>query len=81
LAIASLVIGIASIMLSAFCCLGVTGVVGIPMGIVARRRIAASAGTKQGDGMALAGIICSSIGLGLFVLLMALFGFSLALGA
>lgn len=73
LAITSLVVGIVSLVLS-FCCVGLSllAVAGIVCGFVARSQIARSQGYQTGAGLALAGIVVSSIavllGVGLFVL-------------
>jgi hypothetical protein len=61
-AVASLVTGIASILLS-MCCLGVAGAVAIYLGVQARREIAASRGTQDGAGLALGGILTGAVGL------------------
>ncbi len=72
MAIASLVLGIVALAGTLCCYFGWLGAIGLPLGIVARKRIAASNGTKSGAGMALAGIICSAIALALFLLFAAL---------
>lgn len=73
LAIASMVLGIISIVCSLsmlFAFLGfILGIVGLVLGIVGRSKIKMSQGQIGGDGMALAGIICSSISLGISVLM------------
>lgn len=61
-AVASLITGIASILLS-MCCLGLAGVVAIYLGVRARREIAASGGTQDGAGLALGGILTGAVGL------------------
>ena len=58
LATASLVTGITSVV----CCGLVTGVPAIVMGVVARNRIAKSAGTLGGAGMAIAGVVLGIAG-------------------
>ena len=74
MAIASMVLGIISIICSitfVFAFLGaIFGIVGLVLGIVGRSQIQRSQGEIVGEGMALAGIICSSIGLGLVVLML-----------
>ncbi len=72
MAIASLVLGIVALAGTLCCYFGWLGAIGLPLGIVARKRIAASNGTKSGAGLALAGIICSAIALTLFLLFAAL---------
>jgi hypothetical protein len=61
-AIASLVLGIASLT-----CSGLLGIVFAPLAVVfgvrARRTIAASNGWRRGDGMAVAGIVLGIIGI------------------
>jgi hypothetical protein len=68
--VASLICGICSLS----CCLPVA-VVGLWLGVTARRRIAASAGAETGDGVALAGVILSAIGLALGLAFLALWVF------
>lgn len=72
LAIASMILGIISIIFSLsviFAFLGVIlGIVGLVLGIVGKSQIKMSQGEINGNGMALAGIICSSISLGIVVL-------------
>ncbi|MCC5952007.1 MAG: DUF4190 domain-containing protein [Acidimicrobiia bacterium] len=68
-AVWSLVLGIVSIVMCPL-----TGLVGIPLGVSARRKIRESNGQETGDGLALAGIITSVVGvvvIGLFVMLIA----------
>lgn len=73
LAIASMVLGIISIVCSLsmiFVFLGfILGIVGLVLGIVGKSKIKTSQGQIGGDGMALAGIICSSISLGISLLM------------
>lgn len=71
LAIASMVLGIVSIVLC-----GITALIGLPMGYAAKKQIRESNGTITGDGMATAGIVLGwiVIGIALFVLLIALLG-------
>lgn len=62
LAVASLVVGIVSLVLGICCCLGLLGgIAAIVMGFVARGQINASGGRQGGNGMALAGIITGGI--------------------
>jgi hypothetical protein len=69
-ALVALIVGIASIVLNCLCgpAALVAGAVALFVGLSARRRIRASAGTAGGDGMALAGVITGGIGGGLGVL-------------
>jgi hypothetical protein len=60
-ATASLVTGIASLVLSWCCGLGIVGVVAIVLGVKARAEIRASGGQQEGDGLALAGIVTGTI--------------------
>lgn len=57
----SLITGIASLVLSWCCGLGLAGIVAIVLGVKARNEIRASGGTQNGDGMAVAGIITGAI--------------------
>ncbi|MGV9795604.1 MULTISPECIES: DUF4190 domain-containing protein [unclassified Gordonia (in: high G+C Gram-positive bacteria)] len=63
LAIASLVCSIVGLV-----CCGLTAIVGLVLGIVARKQIKESNGTQTGDGMALAGIIIGAIVTVLFII-------------
>ncbi|HET7533171.1 MAG TPA: DUF4190 domain-containing protein [Nocardioidaceae bacterium] len=69
-ATASLVTGIASLVLSWCCGLGLVGVVAVVLGVKARSEIRASGGTQQGEGLALSGIITGAVAavLGLLIL-------------
>lgn len=73
MAIASMILGIISIVLSITVILSflgaILGIVGLVLGIVGRSQIQRSQGEINGSGMALAGIICSSIALGIVVLM------------
>lgn len=62
LAIIALVAGIAGI-LGACCCgfPGLLGIAGVVCGVLARKEIAESGGTKKGEGLALAGIITGAL--------------------
>ena len=76
LATASLVLGILGI----FPC-GVFGVIGLPLGITALVKIGRSNGRLKGNGLAIAGISCSTAALGALVLQIILIGILLpALG-
>jgi Domain of unknown function (DUF4190) len=61
LAIASLVLGIIP-------CTGVTSILAIVFGFIARNQIEKSGGTQQGSGMALAGIILGFVWIGISVI-------------
>jgi hypothetical protein len=71
-ATASLITGVASLVLSWCCGLGVVGIVAIVLGVKARNEIKASGGTQQGEGLALGGIITGAIAVLLGVLVLAL---------
>ena len=60
LAIASLVLGIIP-------CTGITSILAIVFGFMARNQIEQSGGTQQGSGMALAGIILGFVWIGISV--------------
>ncbi len=60
-ATASLIVGVASLVLSWCCGAGVLGVVAIVLGVRARSELRASSGRQSGDGLALAGIITGSL--------------------
>jgi Domain of unknown function (DUF4190) len=60
-ATASLITGIATLVLSWCCGAGVLGVVAIVLGVKARSEIRASGGRQGGDGIALAGIITGAV--------------------
>jgi hypothetical protein len=62
-ATASLVTGVASLVLSWCCGLGIAGVVAIVLGVKARAEIRASGGRQEGEGLALAGIVTGTIAL------------------
>ena len=69
-AVTSRVTGIASLVLSWCCGLGLVGIVAVVLGVKARGEIRRSGGTQSGDGLALAGIITGAVAivLGLVVL-------------
>ena len=68
LAIASKVLGISGIVLW-FLTFGIPGFIGLPLGIAALVQIHKSGGTATGRGMAIAGIITSSIPVAGFIFL------------
>ena len=71
-AIASLILGISSIVLCC-CYLGaITGPLAVVFGFLAKNKIRNSGGTEKGDGLALAGIITGFVGFGIFVLFIVL---------
>lgn len=86
-ATAALVTGIASLVLSWCCGLGVVGVVAIVLGVKARSEIRESGGRQQGDGLALGGIVTGAIAavLGLLILVLVVVaivgGFSFGTGS
>ncbi len=79
-ATASLVTGIASLVLSWCCGLGVAGIVAIVLGVRARNEIRSSGGTQQGDGLALGGIITGAIAVALGLLILVLIVVAIASG-
>lgn len=80
-ATASLVTGIASLVLSWCCGLGLVGIVAIVLGAKARKEIEASGGTQQGDGVALGGIVTGAIAAVLGLLFLVLIALALITGA
>ena len=75
------VTGIASLVLSWCCGLGLVGIVAVVLGVKARGEIR-SGGTQSGDGLALAGIITGAVAivLGLVVLVAAAIALSTGMG-
>lgn len=71
-ATASLMTGVASLVLSWCPGLGIVGVVAIILGVRARNEIRTSGGTQQGEGLALGGMVTGAIAVGFGVLLLAL---------
>lgn len=68
-ALASLILGIASVPLLC-CCVGIiTAILAIIFGFIARNKIAASNGYETGNGMALAGIITGFAVIGIAIIL------------
>jgi len=80
-ATAALVTGVASLVLSWCCGLGLAGVVAIVLGVKARREIAASGGRLKGDGIALSGIVTGAIAVVLGVLILVLIVVAVVAGA
>jgi hypothetical protein len=80
-ATASLVTGIASLVLSWCCGLGLVGIVAIVLGAKARKEIEASGGAQQGDGLALGGIVTGAIAAVLGLLFLALIALAIITGA
>ena len=80
-ATASLVTGVASLVLSWCCGLGVAGIVAIVLGVKARREIAASGGRLKGDGIALGGIVTGAIAIVLGLLILVLIVVAVVAGA
>ena len=60
-ALASLITGISTLVLSWCCGLGIIGLVAVFLGFKARSEIRSSGGTQSGEGLALAGIITGAI--------------------
>jgi len=65
LAVASLVLGIVSLACSQF----ITAVPGVILGHIALRQIRASGGTQTGEGMAIGGLVCGYISIGVTLLI------------
>jgi hypothetical protein len=80
-ATASLVTGIASLVLSWCCGLGLVGIVAVVLGVKARAEIRDSGGRQQGDGLALGGIITGAIAAVLGLLILVLIVVALVAGA
>jgi hypothetical protein len=80
-ATASLVTGIASLVLSWCCGLGLVGIVAIVVGVKARKEIENSGGTQQGDGLALGGIVTGAIAAVLGLLFLVLIGLAFITGS
>jgi hypothetical protein len=80
-ATASLITGIASLVLSWCCGLGLVGIVAVVLGAKARKEIVASRGTQQGDGLALGGIVTGAIAAVLGLLFLILIVFAVITGA
>jgi len=71
-AIASLVIGLTSLVLFWLVGAGLLGIVAVVLGLMARSEIRRSGGREQGDGLAIAGIITGAMAAVLVVVLVAL---------
>jgi hypothetical protein len=80
-ATASLVTGIASLVLSWCCGLGLVGIVAVVLGAKARKEVAASGGTQQGDGLALGGIVTGVIAAVLGLLFLVLISLAFITGS
>jgi hypothetical protein len=83
LAVASMVVGIVGLLLSLVCgCFmvvsGPLDLIAVVLGIVALQQI--NRGEAGGRGMAIAGIICGSVGLALSLLILLFFGFASMMG-
>jgi Domain of unknown function (DUF4190) len=79
-ATASLVTGVASLVLAWCPGLGLLGVVAIYLGVRARNEVRGSGGTQQGDGLALGGMVTGAVAVGLGLLLLALIVIAIATG-
>lgn len=67
-AIAVLILGIAGVMVTAFCCLGwIAGIVALALAPGARREIRESYGTVTGNGLVTAGVVCAWVSIGLAI--------------
>lgn len=74
LAIASLIIGI----LSLLCCGVILGPVAVIMGFISRGRITSSGGTVGGGGMAMGGLILGVVGFLLWVVVVIVYAISVS---
>lgn len=82
LALASMICGIAGLVLMFFCGLGfLPAVAALITGFIGRSQINQSGGTESGSGMALTGIITGAVAVGLSVLFLVIWLVSGALGA
>ena len=71
-ATASLITGVATLVLSLCPLVGLGGLVAVVLGVRARSDIRSSGGTQQGDGLALGGIITGGIAFAVGLLVLAL---------
>jgi 1,4-dihydroxy-2-naphthoate octaprenyltransferase len=71
-ATASLVAGVATLVLSLCPLVGLGGLVAVVLGVRARGEIRSSGGTQQGDGLALGGIITGGIAFAVGLIVLAL---------
>jgi hypothetical protein len=79
-AIAALWTGIGALVLTPCCGAGVLGLLPIVLGVKARSEIRANGGQQEGDGMALAGIICGVVAVVLSLALIAAIVIAIARG-
>ncbi len=71
-ATASLITGVATLVLSLCPLVGLAGLVAVVLGVRARSEIRSSGGTQQGDGLALGGVITGGIAVAVGLLVLAL---------
>jgi hypothetical protein len=76
LAVASLVLGIVSLA----CSQCITALPGVILGHIALRQIRASGGTETGEGMAIGGLVCGYISIGITVLVVLVYVLFILLG-
>lgn len=79
-ATASLVTGVATLVLSLCPLIGLAGLVAVFLGVKARSEIGSSGGTQQGDGLALGGIVTGAIALAVGLTVLALIVIALVAG-
>lgn len=79
-AVAALVVGTTSLVLSV-CCVGVVGIVAVVLGFKARSEISRSQGRQSGDGLALGGIITGGLGMLISLALLVLIILAVATGS
>lgn len=79
-ATASLVTGVATLVLSLCPLVGLGGLVAVLLGVKARSEIRMSGGTQQGDGLALGGIVTGAIALAVGLTVLALIVLAIVAG-
>lgn len=80
-AVASLITGLASLVLFWACGLGLAGIVAVVLGMKARKDIKASGGLQEGDGLAIGGIATGALAAVLAALTLAVLILALVAGA
>lgn len=79
-ATASLITGVASLVLCWCPGLWILGILAVVLGVKGRNEVRASGGTQQGDGLALGGIVTGAIAVGFGVLILTLIIIAIASG-
>lgn len=80
-AVASLITGLASLVLFWACGLGLAGIVAVVLGLKARKEVRASGGYQEGDGLAIGGIATGALAAVLAALTLAVLIWAIAAGA